>query len=82
MQRLLQDCLQDIPASLQGVKAEIAQWLKLAFTSKMKTLDFVTREEFDIQLEVLQRAQQRCRQLEIQLESLSAKVNDRSKNLE
>ena len=80
MQQLLHDLLREIPPSLIGVKAEIEQWLKLVFIKKMKNMDFVTREEFEIQLEVLQRTQQRCRELEAQLKTLETKVNEGSKN--
>jgi BMFP domain-containing protein YqiC len=80
MQQLLQDFLQEIPPSLIGMKTEMEQWLKLVFTKKMQAMDFVTREEFDIQRAVLQRTQERCIQLEKQLAALSLKVNERSKN--
>lgn len=80
MQQLLQDLLREIPPSLASVKTEIEQWLKLIFIKKMKNMDFVTREEFEIQLEILQRTQQRCRDLESQLKTLATKVNGGSKN--
>ncbi len=80
MQQLLQDLLRELPPSLIGVKTEIEQWLKLVFIKKMRTMDFVTHEEFEIQLEILQRTQQRCRELESQLKTLETKVNQGSKN--
>lgn len=59
-------------AGLSTAKSEVEQALKAALAQSLSKMDIVSREEFDAQTKVLQRAEQRIDALEQQLADLSA----------
>jgi len=65
-----------LPPGLQGFREDIADSLKLIVQENLSKLDLVTREEFDIQKAVLEKANKRLKVLEkkvAQLEMQSSK---------
>ena len=56
-----------LPDDLAELKNAGEQKLKLILESMLRNMDMVSREEFDVQTEVLQRTRQRLEQLEQRL---------------
>jgi BMFP domain-containing protein YqiC len=72
-ERLLDEINERIRAVLaEGPAADIEKNLRVLLASWFSRLDLVTREEFDIQREVLRRAQERLALLEARLAELEA----------
>lgn len=57
--------------------ADIEKNVKAMMTSAFSRLDLVTREEFDVQREVLSRSRQKLGELEARIASLEAKLTQR-----
>lgn len=53
---------------------DVEKNLRALLSSTFARLDLVTREEFDVQQEVLRRTREKLEQLEIQLQALEAQV--------
>jgi BMFP domain-containing protein YqiC len=62
----------------QSPAADIEKNLRVMLASWFSRLDLVTREEFDVQREVLKRAQDKVAQLEARLAELEAKAKEKS----
>ncbi len=60
-----------LPPGLKQVKQDFDEKLKKLLQQQLSELDFVSREEFDIQSKVLARTRQKLEQLEERLEQLS-----------
>ena len=61
----------------QGPAADIEKNLRVLLTGWFARLDLVTREEFDVQREVLRRAQDRVVHLEARLSELEAAAKEK-----
>jgi len=59
-----------IPISLKEASADFRNNLKPAIQAGLSKLDLVTREEFDVQRALLERAQARLKELEARVKSL------------
>jgi BMFP domain-containing protein YqiC len=71
--RLLDDINERMRSVLaQSPAADIEKNLRVLLAGSFSRLDLVTREEFDVQREVLRRAQDRLAQLEARLAELEA----------
>lgn len=71
--RLLDDINERMRSVLaQSPAADIEKNLRVLLAGWFSRLDLVTREEFDVQREVLRRAQDRLAQLEARLAELEA----------
>jgi BMFP domain-containing protein YqiC len=57
----------------QSPARDLEQNLKAGLTSWLSKLDLVTREEFDVQTEVLSRTREKLNQLETRLKELEAR---------
>ena len=62
----------------QSPAADIEKNLRILLAAWFSRLDLVTREEFDVQREVLRRAQDKVAQLESRLADLEARREDES----
>lgn len=58
---------QILPPGLSGLRAELERNFRALLQSRLAKLDLVTREEFEVQREVLRRAQARLAELERQV---------------
>ena len=67
--RLSESINQLLPPQLQQVKSDFDARLKTLLQQQLSELEFVSREEFDIQARVLQRTRAR-------LETLEAKISE------
>lgn len=61
-----------LPPGLNQVRSEMKSNLKAAVSGWMADMDLVTREEFDVQRALLQRAQQKLKALEARLDQLQS----------
>ncbi len=61
-----------LPPQLQQVKSDFDARLKILLQQQLSELEFVSREEFDIQTRVLQRTREK-------LEALEAKISELEK---
>lgn len=59
-----------LPSGLQQAKADFEAQVKTLLQQQLAQLDFVSREEFDIQTRVLQRTRSRLEALEKKLDQL------------
>jgi BMFP domain-containing protein YqiC len=72
--RFMQQLSQYLPSSVDQMQQDFQGCIKKALTQTFEKLDLVTREEFDIQVRVLERAQAKLRKLEEHIISLNASV--------
>jgi len=61
---------ENLPDDVEALKTDVKQNFQSAIDVKIKKLDLVTREEFEIQEEVLKRTREKLEKLEEQLNSL------------
>ena len=62
-----------IPPSLKGLRRELEDNFRVVLTSNLERFDLVSRERFDIQVDLLARTQARLAKLEKRLEALETK---------
>lgn len=62
-----------LPSGLKQVKDDFDDKLKKLLQQQLSNMDFVSREEFDIQQKVLARSRQKLEQLEKRLTELTEK---------
>ncbi|MFT6834013.1 MAG: BMFP domain-containing protein YqiC [Francisellaceae bacterium] len=59
-----------LPPALKNAQSELEKNFKSTLTSTFHKMDLVTREEFDIQLKVLERTREKVENLQKQLDEL------------
>lgn len=69
---MIEALLKTMPKALGGMRTEISLWLKSELSAHLQTLDFVSREEFDVQVTRLHKAQAKCRALEEKVSQLAS----------
>ena len=69
--KIIHKLKETIPNDVEVLKNDIEQNFQSAVNAKIKKLDLVTREEFEIQEEVLHRTREKLEQLEEQMEVLN-----------
>ena len=65
-----------LPPELKAAEAETRKHFKSILDSGFQRLDLVSREEFDIQVKVLQKTRAKLEQLEARLAELQANKED------
>ncbi|OYV54534.1 MAG: hypothetical protein B7X00_01250 [Legionella sp. 21-45-4] len=60
-----------LPAGLQSLNQDIRQQFKDILNAAFTQMDLLTREEFDVQIKVLQRTREKVEQLEHDLKRLT-----------
>ena len=58
---------ENLPDDLEAIKGDLQQNIQSLIESQIKNLDLVTREEFEIQEQVLKRTREKLEELEKQL---------------
>ena len=59
---------ENIPDDLEAIKGDLQQNIQSLIESQIKNLDLVTREEFEIQEQILKRTREKLEELEKQLD--------------
>ena len=70
IEQLVNRIMQSLPAGLQDMKQDVDQQLRAALQRALSQMNLVTREEFDIQREVLLRTRAKLEDLERQVAEL------------
>lgn len=70
LNKIIHKLKETIPNDVGVLKNDIEQNFQSAINAKIKKLDLVTREEFEIQEKVLQRTREKLEQLEEQMDVL------------
>ena len=60
-----------LPPGLTAMQADVEKNIKTALSGMFAKLDLVTREEFDVQMQVLQRTREKLEALEQQVAALT-----------
>ncbi|WP_373767313.1 accessory factor UbiK family protein [Glaesserella sp.] len=69
-----------LPQSLKNVGNDLEEKFKQILQAQLAKLDVVTREEFDVQSQVLLRTREKLNELEKRLNELSEKTSTESQN--
>ncbi len=59
---------ENLPDDLEAIKGDLQQNIQSLIESQIKNLDLVTREEFEVQEQVLKRTREKLEKLEKQLD--------------
>ena len=76
IEQLVDRIMNALPQGLQEMKQEADQQLRAALQRTLSQMDLVTREEFDIQREVLLRTRSKLEALEQQVADLEQMLNN------
>ncbi|SET39187.1 ubiquinone biosynthesis accessory factor UbiK [Thalassotalea agarivorans] len=66
-----------IPPGVKNLATDIEDKTKTVLQRKLAQLDVVTREEFDVQTQVLLKTREKIAELEAKIGELEAKLNDK-----
>lgn len=66
-----------LPDGLQAVQRDVEKNFKTVLQNSFAKMDLVTREEFDVQTEVLKRSREKLDKMEKQIEQLEATLNQK-----
>lgn len=69
----------ELPASLGVLKKDLEQHVRHAISQGLQKFDLVSREEFDVQVEVLRRTREKLEQLEKVLKEFEEKEKTNNK---
>jgi BMFP domain-containing protein YqiC len=73
---LIKQILSHLPADLHQAKQDIEKNLRAAMQKTFTKMELVTREEFDVQAELLSRTRAALEELEKKLAEIEKSVND------
>ena len=68
LKNLKKKITENLPDDLDAIKGDLQQNIQSLIESQIKNLDLVTREEFEIQEQVLKRTREKLEELEKQLD--------------
>lgn len=67
---MVKNVIASLPPGLKNLPGDVEDNLKAALRSVFSQLDLVTREEFDVQVKVLQKTREKLEQLEKELREM------------
>ncbi|MCL4140544.1 UNVERIFIED_CONTAM: hypothetical protein GTU68_024805 [Idotea baltica] len=73
---VVQSIANALPPGLTAMQADVEKNVKTALSGMFTKLDLVTREEFDVQTQVLQRTREKLEALERQVAALESAQNN------
>jgi len=65
-----------LPDGVQGIKSDVEENFKAVLQNAFSQMDLVTREEFDVQTQVLNRTREKLEALEIKLSEIETQVSE------
>lgn len=80
IEQLVERILQSLPDGLQSMRQEVDQQLRAGLRRTLQQMDLVTREEFDIQREVLLRTRAKLEEMERQIQLLEQQLSNPPQN--
>jgi BMFP domain-containing protein YqiC len=63
-----------VPSSVDAMRRDLESNFKAVLQSGLAKLDLVTRQEFDVQANVLRRTREKCEELQARLQALEEKM--------
>lgn len=75
IEEVVQSIANALPPGLTAMQADVEKNVKTALSGMFAKLDLVTREEFDVQTQVLQRTREKLETLERQVAALESAQN-------
>jgi len=79
IEKLVSQIMQSLPAGLQDMKQDVDQQLRAALQHSLSRMNLVTRDEFDVQREVLSRTRAKLETLEQQVAALEQQLSNKPK---
>lgn len=70
LEEIAKQIADSVPPGVKNLAEELESKTKEILQRKLSTMDFVSREEFDVQTQVLQRTREKLEQLESKVEAL------------
>lgn len=67
---------ENVPAGMRSLGSDLEQNFQGVLRGALRRMDLVTREEFDVQVGVLQRTREKLEQLEAEVAALEAAASD------
>ena len=80
MKELIESILNILPQNTKEIKDDVKDNLKILLNDYLRKIDVVTREEFDVQKEVLLKTRKKLDELEEKLNKWSLTLIDQSYN--
>ena len=74
---LIQQVVRNLPEGMSQLRDDAGRNLRAGLEAGLRKLDIVTRVEFDVQRQLLERAQQQLKALEAKLTELETQLNNR-----
>ncbi len=74
---LIQQVVRNLPEGMQQLREDASRNLRASLEAGLKKLDLVTRVEFDVQRQLLERAQQQLKVLADKLTELETQIKKR-----
>ena len=71
---LINQVLRQLPEGMQTLQNDVQRNMRAVLTAGLQRLDLVTRQEFEIQRQMLERAQQQLKMLEAKISELEASI--------
>ncbi len=78
IQELTDKLSQLFPDNMNDIRQDIKQQIHQLLQSRLNDLNLVTREEFDVQVKVLQKTRAKLQELETQVFELERQLNEHS----
>lgn len=78
IERIVSEISRRLPAGVDQVREEVEQNARVVLREAISRLDLITREEFDIQRQVLERTRERLEALEQTVAELEQQASPRS----
>ena len=66
-----------LPEGLQAVQRDVEKNFKTILQNSFAKMDLVTRDEFDVQMEVLKRSREKLDKMQEKIEQLEAALNQK-----
>lgn len=76
LEEIAKQIADSVPPGVKNFAEELESKTKEVLQRKLSTMDFVSREEFDVQTQVLQRTREKLEQLESKVEALLDNDNE------
>lgn len=74
LDELVQRIMGSLPKGVTDLQQDVENNLRAALQSGLKRMDLVTREEFEVQQQVLLRTREKLENIEVQLKELEARL--------
>lgn len=80
LEEIAKQISESVPPGVKQFAEGMESKTKQILQSKLSEMDFVSREEFDVQTQVLQKTRAKLEALTKQLEEIEARLNDQDKS--